>query len=119
VKKSSNPVDRLADYDVGYKKPPKEHQYKPGQSGNRSGRPKRCDDLSHQFRRVLKQRAKVMENGRQAKILKTEIAMTQALNKAAAGDLKAFQAILKASESLGVTVEENEDGTFNLIIEGA
>ena len=119
MKKSSNPSDRLADYDVGYKKPPKEHQFKSAQSGNPSGRPKRCDDLRHQFKRVLKQRIKVTENGRRAKRLKTELAMTQVLNKAATGVLKAFQAILKASESLGVTVEENEDGTFNLIIEGA
>lgn len=26
-------------YEVGYKKPPKEHQFKPGQSGNKRGRP--------------------------------------------------------------------------------
>lgn len=26
------------DYEVGYKKPPKHGQFKPGQSGNRSGR---------------------------------------------------------------------------------
>jgi len=26
--------------EVGYKKPPKEHQFKPGQSGNPGGRPK-------------------------------------------------------------------------------
>lgn len=28
------------DYEVGYKKPPKEYQFKPGQSGNSKGRPK-------------------------------------------------------------------------------
>jgi len=30
---------------VGYKKPPKEHQFKPGQSGNPSGPPKRRTQL--------------------------------------------------------------------------
>src|SRR4051812_44465237 len=29
-----------ATYEVGYKKPPKENRFKPGQSGNRNGRPK-------------------------------------------------------------------------------
>jgi hypothetical protein len=28
------------DYPVGYARPPKEHEYLPGQSGNKSGRPK-------------------------------------------------------------------------------
>ena len=28
-------------YEVGYKKPPKRHQFKPGQSGNRAGRKKK------------------------------------------------------------------------------
>jgi hypothetical protein len=28
------------DYAVGYARPPKEHEYPPGQSGNKSGRPK-------------------------------------------------------------------------------
>ena len=28
------------DYEVGYGKPPKKHQFKPGQSGNRQGRKK-------------------------------------------------------------------------------
>lgn len=32
--------DDSKDYDVGYKKPPKDTQFKPGQSGNPKGRPK-------------------------------------------------------------------------------
>jgi hypothetical protein len=34
------------DYEVGYKKPPVHSQFKPGQSGNLSGRPKRVRELA-------------------------------------------------------------------------
>jgi Family of unknown function (DUF5681) len=30
----------MSDYAFGYKKPPKDHQFRPGESGNPSGRPK-------------------------------------------------------------------------------
>ena len=34
------------DYAVGYARPPKEHEYPPGQSGNKSGRPKGRPSIS-------------------------------------------------------------------------
>lgn len=36
---------RQGDYKVGNKKPPKEHQFKPGQSGNPNGPPVHCTNL--------------------------------------------------------------------------
>ena len=38
------------DYEVGYGRPPKEYQFKPGTSGNYKGRPKKKSD----FRRASK-----------------------------------------------------------------
>lgn len=40
------------DYDVGYGKPPKEHQFKPGQSGNPTGRPKKQPSMASMIRDV-------------------------------------------------------------------
>lgn len=34
-------VDKKSDYEVGRGRPPKEHQYKKGQSGNPRGRPRK------------------------------------------------------------------------------
>jgi len=36
----ANHTDKPDDYEVGYGKPPKHGQFKPGQSGNPKGRPK-------------------------------------------------------------------------------
>ena len=42
-----------ASYTVGYGKPPKQHQYRPGQSGNSKGRPKGAKSTSTLLRETL------------------------------------------------------------------
>jgi hypothetical protein len=40
------------EYDVGYGKPPKEHQFQPGRSGNPTGRPKKQPSMQSIIRDV-------------------------------------------------------------------
>lgn len=44
---------RKANYDIGYGKPPKEHQFKPGQSGNPKGRPKKPKTIKEALQKAI------------------------------------------------------------------
>jgi hypothetical protein len=77
------------DEEVGYKKPPKHSRFKPGQSGNPKGRPRRTRTTAAIIREALKETVPVTENGRRRSINKLEIIIKQAINDAAKGDARA------------------------------
>ena len=87
-----NPPQSASDqsYDVGYGKPPKHSQFKPGQSGNPRGRPSGSKSLSTLLRKALNERIEVNKGGKRIKRSKLDVAIEQLVNKAAGGDLKAF-----------------------------
>jgi hypothetical protein len=89
-------------YDVGYGKPPKANQFKPGQSGNPAGRKKGSKNLSTLLRDALEVQVTVTENGRTRRMSKLQAAFTQLTNRAAGGDAKAIKMavdILLATET--------------------
>ena len=47
------------DYEIGYKKPPKHTQFKPGQSGNPKGRPPKPQTIEEAAIQILKQKIKI------------------------------------------------------------
>jgi hypothetical protein len=89
------PRDKDGDYEVGYGKPPRDGQFKRGQSGNPKGRPTGKKSLSTVLENVLGEGVfAVVGNGRHKKITKLEATVTQLVNKAASGDPKATQTLL-------------------------
>jgi hypothetical protein len=83
------------DYDVGYRKPPKGSQFQKGKSGNSSGRPKQDPGIAAVFRKTCKQKVRTNgQNGSQC-MTKLEASMTQLVNKAASGDLKAMKVLFQ------------------------
>jgi Family of unknown function (DUF5681) len=58
------------DYEVGYKKPPKQSQFKQGQSGNPRGRPKGTKNLKTDLLEELSEQILVREGSRTRKISK-------------------------------------------------
>lgn len=82
-------------YKVGYKKPPTATQFKKGQSGNPKGRPKGSTNFATMFKQVMDEKVVVREaNGKARTITKFRAAITQVMNKAAAGNLQAFKLTL-------------------------
>ena len=85
------------DYPVGYKKPPVHSQFKPGQSGNPKGRPKKVGaSISEAFWKELNTMVIVTENGKSRKISKLEAMAKRHSVKAINGDPKSTELYFKA-----------------------
>lgn len=82
------------EYDVGYRKPPRASQFQKGKSGNSSGRPKQPPSIGEVFRKVAKQKVTANGPNGQQCMSKLEASMTQLINKAASGDLKAMKVLM-------------------------
>ena len=52
------------DYEVGYGRPPKDKQFKKGQSGNPKGRPKGSRNFRTDLQEELQMQVQVTENGK-------------------------------------------------------
>ena len=87
-------------YKVGYAKPPKQSQFKPGQSGNPNGRPKGARGFGAELDDELKQTIQVTENGRPRKLSKQKAMIKALLSKALKGDSKSVQLIINNSDVL-------------------
>jgi hypothetical protein len=83
-----------ASYEVGYGRPPKHTQFKPGQSGNAKGRPRKSKELHKLIQAELDTTIPVNEAGREKRITKREAIIKQLVNRAIKGDAKASQFVL-------------------------
>jgi len=88
------PPHKPGDYAIGYGKPPLATRFPKGRSGNPTGRPKGRRALAAVLQQALATKVVVTEHGRRTRKSKLEIALTQLINKAAAGDLKATGLLL-------------------------
>jgi hypothetical protein len=88
------------DYDVGYGKPPVHTRFQRGWSGNPRGRPRGSKNNATLLKEALDQRVTINENGQRRQISKREAMFTQLANKAAQGDPRAIQTVLRESEKL-------------------
>jgi hypothetical protein len=80
-------------YDIGYMKPPRDTQFKPGTSGNRQGRPRGTKSTYKLLDDLLDQTVQITQDGRQIKINKKTAILLQAVNKAVKGDTRSIQTL--------------------------
>lgn len=74
-----------SDYVVGYGRPPKEHQFAKGRSGNPSGRTKGSQNFDTTLRATLNERVTVTIDGKRTEIPKYQVIVSQLVNQAAGG----------------------------------
>jgi len=82
------------DYEVGFGKPPVHTRFRPGQSGNPKGRPKKTKDLDKLMDRELSRSIRVNENGESKTVTIREAIIRTIVVAAAKGDPKALRMIL-------------------------
>jgi len=85
---------------VGYGRPPKAYQWKPGQSGNRKGRPKGVRNFKTDLEELLKSRVSVTEAGRQKKVSVQKATLMRLGEKALKGDGRAIEKLLELALDL-------------------
>lgn len=85
------------DGSVGRCRPPTHSQFKPGQSGNPRGRPKRSKNMATLFEEELNLTVAITENGKRSRISKRELIVKQVVNNAASPkcDTRTLLAIAK------------------------
>lgn len=83
------------DYEVGYGKPPKQHQFKPGQKANPDGRPKGSRSAQQEARALLDGTMTVTLRGRDRKMNRRKALMRSLYERAAKGNNRAAEILLK------------------------
>jgi hypothetical protein len=85
-------------YKVGYGRPPRATQFKPGKSGNPRGRPKGPKSVGAVLYDILHRRIEVTENGRTRRIPVLEVMLRRLANEAVRTDPRALKLMLSLME---------------------
>ena len=106
---------------VGYKNPPKDTQFKPGQSGNPSGRPKGSRNLRTDLMEELAEKIPVIERGQKRLISKQRVLVKAMMDKGMKGDTSAGKAIFNlalgfeqvtSQERISLAMSDDDDAVM-------
>jgi hypothetical protein len=100
-------------YTGGYGKPPKHSQFKPGQSGNPSGRRRKSSTFEEDVEAELRSLITVSEAGKCRRISKRRAMIKQHVKRALNGDVRSTQLLLKVLERL----PSEEQDPLNALLE--
>lgn len=107
-------TDDTENYEIGYKKPPKGGQFKPGHSGNPKGRPKGSKSLITIVKENFDQKIQINENGKSKTVTIKEAIVKRFSNQALSGDIKALNALVGMVRGTSL-LQEDIDETKSLI----
>jgi Family of unknown function (DUF5681) len=87
-------TNEYAEENIGYGRPPKEHQFKKGRSGNPRGRPRGRKSIMAIINRALNDTISVQESGKRKMMTKIEAGAKQFANRVASGDPQALKTLI-------------------------
>lgn len=98
--KQRNGTSQPDDDQVGYGRPPKAHQFKPGESGNPSGRRKGAKSEATILREILNRKVTIRQGDQARKVSLFEAILLKSAEEALRGDLKATTFLLNRLASI-------------------
>ena len=102
---------------VGYGCPPKHSRFKPGQSGNPAGRPRRKRNMDTLVHEVMSQQVTVTLNGKTKRVPADAALLLRLLEKGLAGDMQAARLLLALRASHVRESDTGEAGAASLLLE--
>jgi Family of unknown function (DUF5681) len=102
------------EYEVGYGKPPKDSQFKGGQSGNPKGHKKRLKSGKTLLMEALNERVLVTETGIQRRITKGEALWKSLVARALKGDIRSTAFLLKIIDRYDLPSYSNTEGRITI-----
>lgn len=106
--RESSARERVDDYEVGYKKPPRNTRFKRGRSGNPKGRPKGAKNLRTELAEELQERVLIREGGKPRRVSKQRAMLKRLAEKALQGDTRAASLIVNMVARFLVQTEDDE-----------
>lgn len=94
---------RKKDYEIGKGKPPLHTRFKPGQSGNKKGRPKDSRNLATDLAEELNEKVAIQEGGKSKKLSKQRVMLKATLAKGMKGDVRAVNTVTTLIDRLLVS----------------
>jgi len=87
-------------------RPPRKGQFKPGQSGNRYGRPPGSKNIRTYVNKYLNEKIPIIENGKTRTIPRAEAIAIQLVNQAAKGEPKGLAAVMSFTREFDAAVSD-------------
>jgi len=99
---SRDEENKTNDYKVGKGKPPKEHQFPKGKSGNPDGRPPQKTPDKIDAASILNSEVKVEIGGKKMKVSAFEVSFRKTSKLAVEGNLRSIRQFLNQCEKFGI-----------------
>src|SRR3954452_4803532 len=100
---------KTANYSVGFCRPPLHTRFKPGQSGNPSGRVKGSKNLKTLFHQILNEQIPLRDGTQSRTVTKAEALMRRLIIGGLNGDSRSLTTLIRIAEQTGEFAEDRKN----------